>query len=100
VDVTIHRADDLGDSLRAAWHTAMDESPECATPFLAPEFAAGIGKYRSGTRVAVLRDDDTPVGFLPYERNAFGLARAVGLGLSDCQALVHRPGSPGTPRSC
>jgi CelD/BcsL family acetyltransferase involved in cellulose biosynthesis len=92
VDVTIHRADDLSDSLRAAWHTAMDESPEYANPFLAPEFAAGIGKYRSGTRIAVLRENDTPVGFLPYERNAFGVGRAVGLGLSDCQALVHRPG--------
>jgi CelD/BcsL family acetyltransferase involved in cellulose biosynthesis len=32
------------------------------------------------------------VGFLPFERNALGVGRAIGLGLSDCQALVHRPG--------
>ncbi|WP_327426719.1 GNAT family N-acetyltransferase [Streptomyces sp. NBC_01236] len=92
MDITIYRLDELSVSLRKAWHQAMDESPEYANPFLAPEFAIGIGKYRGGARVAVLHENGEPVGFLPYERNVFGVGRAVGLGLSDCQALVHRPG--------
>ncbi|MEU5379819.1 MULTISPECIES: GNAT family N-acetyltransferase [unclassified Streptomyces] len=92
MDITVHRFDELTDSLRDAWHQAMDASPEYANPFLAPEFAIGIGRYRTGARVAVLRENGEPVGFLPYERNAFGVGRAIGLGLSDCQALVHRPG--------
>lgn len=79
----------------------MDESPEYANPFLSPEFAIGVGRHRGGARVAVLREGGEPVGFLPFERNALGVGRAIGLGLSDCQALVHRPGSPGTPtNSC
>ncbi|MFJ9347552.1 GNAT family N-acetyltransferase [Streptomyces sp. NPDC101237] len=90
--ITVHRPGELTQSLRRAWHDAMDESPEYANPFLAPEFATGVGRYRGGVRVAVLRDAGEPVGFLPYERNALGVGRAVGLGLSDCQALVHRPG--------
>jgi CelD/BcsL family acetyltransferase involved in cellulose biosynthesis len=92
VDITIHRPDELGEELRRAWHRAMDESPEYANPFLAPEFAAGVGAHRGGAHVAVLHEYGQPVGFMPYERGLFGIGRAVGLGLSDCQALVHRPG--------
>ncbi|MDQ1046393.1 GNAT family N-acetyltransferase [Streptomyces sp. V4I2] len=92
-DITIHRPEELSTELRGAWHRAMDESPEYANPFLAPEFAAGVGTHRGGAaRVAVLHEHGEPVGFLPYERGAFGVGRAIGLGLSDCQALVHRPG--------
>lgn len=92
MDVTIHRFDELTGGLAGAWHRAMDESPEYANPFLAPEFASGVAAFRTGARFAVLREGGAPVGFLPYERNAVGVGRAIGLGLSDCQALVHRPG--------
>src|SRR4051794_37363363 len=92
LDVTVHRTGELDASLRGAWHRAMDESPEYANPFLSPEFAIGVGRHRGGARVAVLREGGEPVGFLPFERNALGVGRAIGLGLSDCQALVHRPG--------
>ncbi|MFF8726891.1 GNAT family N-acetyltransferase [Streptomyces sp. NPDC015171] len=92
MEITVHRPGELTDEVRGAWHRAMDESPEYANPFLAPEFAIGVDRFRGGVRVAVLREGGQPVGFLPYERGAFGTGRAVGLGLSDCQALVHRPG--------
>ncbi|MYS16885.1 cellulose biosynthesis protein CelD, partial [Streptomyces sp. SID4982] len=92
MEITIHRPGELTSALRGAWHRAMDESPEYANPFLAPEFAIGVGRHRGGVRVAVLREGGEPVGFLPYERGPLGTGRAIGLGLSDCQALVHRPG--------
>ncbi|MGQ4420998.1 cellulose biosynthesis protein CelD, partial [Streptomyces sp. SAS_269] len=92
MDITIHRPGELTSALRGAWHRAMDESPEYANPFLAPEFTVAVGRHRGGARVAVLREDGQPVGFFPYERGPLGTGRAVGLGLSDCQALVHRPG--------
>ncbi|MCW8375424.1 GNAT family N-acetyltransferase [Streptomyces justiciae] len=90
--ITIHRPEELSGTLRAAWHRIMDESPDFGNPFLAPEFAVGVGRYRGGARVAVLHDGTEAVGFFPYERGAFGVGRAIGLGLSDCQALVHRSG--------
>ncbi|MFE1342405.1 GNAT family N-acetyltransferase [Streptomyces sp. NPDC058733] len=91
-EITVLRTGELTQSLGRAWHRAMDESPEYANPFLSPEFAIGVGKYRGGARVAVLHEDGEPVGFFPHERGALGVGRAIGLGLSDCQALVHRPG--------
>ncbi|MEU9187508.1 GNAT family N-acetyltransferase [Streptomyces sp. NPDC048484] len=92
METSIHRPESLSASLRQAWHRAADESPDYANPFLSPEFAAGIGRYRSGARVAVLHEGAEAVGFFPYERSSLGVGRAIGLGLSDCQALVHRPG--------
>ncbi|MGC5561305.1 GNAT family N-acetyltransferase [Streptomyces sp. FR-108] len=92
VDITIHRPESLSEALRRDWHRAADASPDYANPFLSPEFAAGIGTWRGGARVAVLHEGAEAVGFLPYERNSLGVGRAIGLGLSDCQALVHRPG--------
>jgi CelD/BcsL family acetyltransferase involved in cellulose biosynthesis len=91
-ETTIHRPEELSAELRQAWHRVTDESPDFGNPFLAPEFAAGVGRHRSGARVAVLHEHGEAVGFFPYERGAFGVGRAIGLGLSDCQALVHRPG--------
>jgi CelD/BcsL family acetyltransferase involved in cellulose biosynthesis len=90
--ISTHRPDQLSASLRTAWHRTMDDSPDYQNPFLAPEFAAGVARFRPGAHVAVLRDGGEPVGFLPYERGPWGVGRAIGLGLSDCQALVHRPG--------
>ncbi|MGW8374855.1 GNAT family N-acetyltransferase [Streptomyces sp. ODS28] len=96
--ITIHRPQELSAALRTAWHGAMDASPDYGNPFLAPEFAAGIGRYRGNAQVAVLHEDGEPVGFFPYERSALGVGRAIGLGLSDCQALVHRPGVAWDPK--
>ncbi|MEL3945557.1 GNAT family N-acetyltransferase [Streptomyces sp. LNU-CPARS28] len=98
MDITNHRPEELSPSLRGAWYRAMEESPEYANPFLAPEFAAGVGHCRGGARVAIMHEGGEPVGFFPYERGPFGVGRAVGLGLSDCQGLVHRPGITWDPQ--
>ncbi|GAA2508641.1 GNAT family N-acetyltransferase [Streptomyces murinus] len=93
MEITVHGTGELTPGQHRAWHEAMDSSPAFANPFLAPEFALAVGRHRAGARVAVLREDGRDVGFLPYERGPFGSGRAIGLGLSDCQALVHRPGT-------
>ncbi|MER8007778.1 GNAT family N-acetyltransferase [Streptomyces sp. NPDC094149] len=92
MDVSMHAADELSPALVRAWHRAMDESPQYANPFLAPEFAAATARHRRGGVVAVLREQTEPVGFFPHQRSALGVGRAIGYGLSDCQAVVHRPG--------
>ena len=92
MDISVVRPAELGVPWTKAWHEAMDESEAFANPFLAPEFAAGVGLFRGGARVAVLREDGEAVGFLPFERGTLGVGRAIGMGLSDCQGLVHRAG--------
>ncbi|GHA89539.1 GNAT family N-acetyltransferase [Streptomyces chryseus] len=97
MDIAVHRPGELSAADRATW-TAMQSkahlhgAPELANPFLSPEFTLALDRYRRGVRVAVVREDGEPVAFFPHQRSATGVGRAVGLGVSDSQGLVHRPG--------
>lgn len=97
VTLTVHRPGELTAADRAAW-TAMQSkahlhgSPGLANPFLSPEFALAVGRCRRGVRIAVVREGGEPAAFFPFQRSAAGVGRAIGLGVSDCQGLVHRPG--------
>ncbi|HET6860410.1 MAG TPA: GNAT family N-acetyltransferase [Streptomyces sp.] len=97
MDITVHRPGELTAADRLAW-TAMQSkahlhgSPELANPFLSPEFTLAMGHYRRGVRIAVAREDGEPAAFFPFQRSATGVGRAIGLGVSDAQGLVHRPG--------
>ncbi|WP_434588251.1 GNAT family N-acetyltransferase [Streptomyces sp. A5-4] len=97
MDITVHRPGELTTADRLAW-TAMQSkahlhgSPELANPFLSPEFALAMGHCRRGVRIAVARQDGEPAAFFPFQRSATGVGRAIGLGVSDAQGLVHRPG--------
>ena len=66
--------------------------PAQGNPFLSPEFAASIGRFRPGARVAVLSDGGSVTGFFPFEKRRLGVGVPIGAGLTDCQGLVHEPG--------
>ncbi|MFJ8200322.1 GNAT family N-acetyltransferase [Streptomyces sp. NPDC096152] len=97
MDISVYRPGELSAADRAAW-TAMQSkahlhgSEGLANPFLSPEFALAVGRCRRGVRIAVVREDAEPAAFFPFQRSAAGVGRAVGIGVSDCQGLVHRPG--------
>ncbi|MFG2029928.1 GNAT family N-acetyltransferase [Streptomyces sp. NPDC048825] len=76
-----------------AWHSIQADHPEYANPFLGPGFAQAVSAVRPTVRVAVAMQGSDPVAFLPFERGPLGIGRAVGLGVSDCQAVVQRPGA-------
>ncbi|MFJ2020252.1 MULTISPECIES: GNAT family N-acetyltransferase [Streptomyces] len=97
MDISVYRPGELSSADRAAWTALQSKahlngSPELANPFLSPEFALAVGRTRRGVRIAVVREEGEPAAFFPFQRTATGVGRAVGLGVSDCQGLVHRPG--------
>lgn len=63
------------------------------SPFLSPEFAQAVGRHKPSARVAVLEDGGRVVGFLPFERNRYGIGQAIGYGVSDAQGVVHEVGA-------
>ncbi|MBE8476658.1 GNAT family N-acetyltransferase [Streptomyces justiciae] len=97
MDISVYRPGELSAADRAAWTSLQSKahlqgSPELANPFLSPEFALAVGRCRRGVRIAVVREDGEPAAFFAFHRTATGVGRAVGLGVSDAQGLVHRPG--------
>ncbi|MGG8409268.1 GNAT family N-acetyltransferase [Streptomyces sp. 12297] len=76
----------------ALWGELRAGTAAVANPFMSPEFCRAVGSVRPGARVAVVRQDGEPAGFFPFERGRWGRGRAIGLGVSDCQGAVLRPG--------
>lgn len=92
----MQRPHELTGADQAAWTALQSQaaslgSPQLANPFLTPEFALAVGRCRSGVRIAVVREGGQPVAFLPFQHSTLGVGRAIGLGVSDAQGLVHRP---------
>lgn len=75
-----------------AWRELRGKSGAPASPFMEPEFTLAVGRVRPTARVAVLSEDGETAGFFPYETGPLGHGRAIGLGVSDCQGAVLRPG--------
>ncbi|MGW2931605.1 GNAT family N-acetyltransferase [Streptomyces sp. NPDC001156] len=97
MDISVCRPGELTAADRAVWSALQSKawlngSPELANPFLSPEFTLAVGRTRRDVRIAVVHEDGEPAAFFPYQRTSTGVGRAVGLGLSDCQGMVHRPG--------
>ncbi|MFE2579167.1 GNAT family N-acetyltransferase [Streptomyces sp. NPDC059378] len=97
MDISVYRPGELTAADRAAWTAIqskahLHDAPGLSNPFLSPEFALAMGRVRRGVRIAVVRQDGEPAAYFPFQRSAAGVGRAVGLGVSDAQGLVHRPG--------
>jgi CelD/BcsL family acetyltransferase involved in cellulose biosynthesis len=81
---------ELDSAGRTAWRRMQRGIPGLESPFLSPEFACAIAAVRPRTRVAVLTDADSS-GFFPFERTGRGHAGALGMGLTDTQAMLIGP---------
>ncbi|MFH8992083.1 GNAT family N-acetyltransferase [Streptomyces sp. NPDC017940] len=97
MDITVYRPGELGAADRVAWtdmqsKAHLNGAPGLSNPFLSPEFTLAMGRVRTNVRVAVVTEDGEPAAYLPFQRSRTGVGRAVGLGVSDCQGVLHRPG--------
>lgn len=102
--IRVVRPGELDEGERESWRELRAKSGAPANPFMEPEFTLAVAGVRPGARVAVIEEGGSPAGFFPYERGAFGHGRAIGLGVSDCQGAVLRPGlhigAPELLRAC
>ncbi|MER6998665.1 GNAT family N-acetyltransferase [Streptomyces sp. NPDC000410] len=87
------KAAELDEGESESWRELRAKSGAPANPFMEPEFTVAVGRVRPrSARVAVIEDDGAVAGFFPYENGPLGHGRAIGLGVSDCQGAVLRPG--------
>jgi CelD/BcsL family acetyltransferase involved in cellulose biosynthesis len=90
--ISVVRPGDLGPDDIASWRTMQRATTSLANPFLSPEFAIAVGRFRPAARVAVLSDGPSIAGFFPFEHRRLGSGVPIAAGLTDCQGLVHTPG--------
>jgi CelD/BcsL family acetyltransferase involved in cellulose biosynthesis len=84
----------------ARWSALQTAEPAWDSPFLSPGWALAAERRQprdGGVRVAVLRQDDRAVGFLPV-RVAGAVAMPAGAPMNDYQALIAEPGLMVDPR--
>ena len=90
---------ELGPAEITAWRSMQRASASLANPFLSPEFALAVGRFRPGARVAVLTTGTSTAGFFPFERGRLGAgAPLLSWPGTLWQGLVHVPGAVWDPR--
>ena len=89
---------ELGLGEISAWHAMQQATASLGNPFLSPEFTIAVGRFRPESRVAVLTDSGSIVGFFPFERRRFGMGVPISGWLSPCHGLIHAPGVEWDPR--
>jgi CelD/BcsL family acetyltransferase involved in cellulose biosynthesis len=72
--------------------------PSLANPFLSPEFAMAVGRFRPGARVAVLTEGQSITGFFPFEGRRLGAGVPICGWLTPCQGVIHAPGAEWDPQ--
>jgi CelD/BcsL family acetyltransferase involved in cellulose biosynthesis len=84
---------ELGPDEVAAWHALQQGKPSLVNPFLSPEYAIAVGRFRPDSRVAIITEGQRITGFFPFEERRFGLGVPISGWLSPCQGLIRAPGS-------
>jgi len=86
--IDVVRADRLSREHFAAWSELQRADGAVDSPCFRPEFAEAVAAVRSDVEVAVINDNDRPVGFLPFQRDRRNVGRPVGSVLSDMHGAI------------
>lgn len=78
---------DLTEQELCTWHALATDVPRFQTPFLHPEYARAMARFRPQVEVAVLSNGVGPNGFFAYERHG-NSAKPLGIKLADFQGVV------------
>lgn len=98
MQVHLVRPSELGPAEIAAWQAMQLATPSLANPFLAPEFAVAVGRFRPSARVAVLVEGQSIIGFFPFDGRRLRVGVPICGWLTPCQGLIHVPGADWDPR--
>ena len=73
------------------WSRLQQADATTDSPFFRPEFSILTSAVRDGCEVAVMEQNDRPVGFLPFCRETSNLAYSVADTLTDFQGAIVSP---------
>jgi CelD/BcsL family acetyltransferase involved in cellulose biosynthesis len=91
MNVEVLAAAELSSEHRQRWQEIRQSNPDLVSPYFHPEFTAAAARAHGDVEVAVIAEGGEPVGFFPFHRRHFGLARPVGDRLSDYHGVIAAP---------
>lgn len=77
----------------AIWRRLQTGDPHLSSPYLTPDWAMLVNRYRPDARVVVFHDGEEAVGFLPVQLSSGCGAMPLGGPICDYQAIISRPGA-------
>jgi len=89
--ITKISARELDSGLCARWQTIQDSNPDLATPYFCFEYTQAVAAARDNVYVGVLEDNNTIIGFFPWEQKSRDVIGPVGGRLSDYQGAIIPP---------
>ncbi|MFH7320741.1 GNAT family N-acetyltransferase [Desulfurivibrio sp. D14AmB] len=81
-------ARELTPELTARWSAIQQAEPTLANPYFRPEFTQAVAAVRDDVYIGILEDHNEIKGFFPFHRKWGGVAKPVGLGLSDYHGVI------------
>lgn len=79
---------DLSKGDIAAWRRMLLARDDLSSPYLTPDWAQAVSRHRTDCLVAVFRDGERPLAFLPVQRPDAFAAMPIGSPVCDYQALI------------
>ena len=89
-DVDIVSPQELCGELAAHWIQIRNGSNDFDSPYFDIEFTKAVSRVRDDVQVAVIREGQQVVGFLPWQTSSAKTAVPVGGRLNDCHGVIGR----------
>lgn len=93
---TVIAGRELTPTLCRRWSAILASNVSLGSPYFRPEFTRCVAAVRDDVFIGVLEDCGRPVGFFPFHRRRGGVARPIGLGLSDYHGVIAERGAEWT----
>jgi len=83
----------------AAWREIQQDDSRFDSAFYSPKFTQLVAATRGGVEVAIISEQDKPVGFFPFQRGSGDVAQSVVGRLSEFHGVIAREGATWSPEA-
>lgn len=81
-------ASELSTDLINHWVEIQDSNSIFQSPYFCPEFTLAVAAVRNDVRITIIQKGTEIIGFFPFHLSRGGIARPIGLGLSDYHGAI------------
>ena len=95
--IELLKPDQISDRDWSIWSALQRADPALGNPSFCPEFTVAASRVRKDIEVAVIHQEDGPVGFFPFERHPGNVGFPVASAVTDMHGLIVDRDTPWEP---